>query len=534
VATVQNRSRFRVTVRHHPSLTREFSYNRLAEVKVYMAELRERGLKPRVDQLADHFEVRIRQRGYPPLSITCASEVEAEAFVRKVEEEHSRGLFVDYTKAHNVTLAELLVRFLLDESSRRRSCELERYKMEGWLADSGPAGERLLVRYRDELRRRNQPVRPAKFQMRDSATHIAWIHKRLTAVTTEDIDIFMRDRLEDVAPGTVDRELDILSSVFNVVTKVWGYRLQENPMTGVRRPRYFNERDRRLVGDEEQRLLAAARAEDHARCAEAHLQRLVDSAVEGLSFTSVSARKKVRAARSAELRAHAATTCRVVPLMEAFVQFQLMAGPRRGETLDLTWARLDFDAQTAFIPLTKNGRPRKLSLRSDLLDLLERLPRTDGRVFPIGVDALAAAWKRICVTAGVEDLHIHDLRHEAISRVAELGDGTPGSGFGLVELQAFSGHRDTRMLLRYAHLCASRMARRLDEAFAKAPVHKGRRRLGGGSEVKVANLTAETLVDTATGTRKAADAPVESTAPLGSPSPTDTLRQNVITLPLRR
>ncbi|MBS0325907.1 MAG: site-specific integrase [Proteobacteria bacterium] len=220
--------------------------------------------------------------------------------------------------------------------------------------------------------------------------------------------------------------------------------------------------------------------------------------------------------------------------MEAFVQFQLMAGPRRGETLDLTWARLDFDAQTAFIPLTKNGRTRKLSLRSDLLDLLERLPRTDGRVFPIGVDALAAAWKRICVTAGVEDLHIHDLRHEAISRVAELGDGTPGSGFGLVELQAFSGHRDTRMLLRYAHLCASRMARRLDEAFAKAPVHKGRRRLGGGSEVKVANLTAETLVDTATGTRKAADAPVESTAPLGSPSPTDTLRQNVITLPLRR
>ncbi|MHB8494064.1 MAG: hypothetical protein ACYC9Z_03230 [Casimicrobiaceae bacterium] len=247
MATIQNRSRFRVSVRHNAALTLEFSFNRLAAVKVYMAELRDRGLKPRVDQLADHFEVRVRQCGYPPLNLTCASELAAETFVRKVEEERSRGHFVDYTKAHNITLAELLVRFLLDESSRRRSCELERYKIEGWLCDSGAAGQTLLQSYRDELRRRGKPVRPAKFQMRDSATHIEWIHKRLTAVTTEDIETFVRDRLENVAPATVDREVDILSSVFNVITKVWGYRLHENPMTGARRPKYFNERDRLQV-----------------------------------------------------------------------------------------------------------------------------------------------------------------------------------------------------------------------------------------------------------------------------------------------
>ena len=534
MATIQNRSRFRVSVRHNPGLTREFSFNRLAAVKVYMAELRDRGLKPRVDQLADHFEVRIRQRGYPPLTITCASELEAENFVRKVEEERSRGLFVDYTKAHNITLAELLVRFLLDESSRRRSCDLESYKIEGWLCDSGPAGQKLLEGYRDELRRRGKPVRPAKFQMRDSATHIAWIHKRLTAVTTEDIDIFMRDRLEVVAPATVDREVDILSAVFNVVTKVWGYRLHENPMTGVRRPQYFNERDRRLVDGEEQRLLAAARAEDHARCSEEHLQRLVDAAVAGQAFTSASARKKVRATHSAALRAHAAATCQVVPLMEAFVQFQLMAGPRRGETLGLTWARVDFDAQTAFIPLSKNGRPRKLSLRSDLLDLLERLPRTDDRVFPMSVDLLTNAWKRMCATARINDLHVHDLRHEAVSRVAELGDGTPGSGFGLVELQAFSGHRDTRMLLRYAHLCASRMATRLDEAFAKAPVHKGRRRLGKESEVKVSDLTSDVQAAPAAGNVKAGRANAKPASHRTGDVATRPLPKNVIAFPLRR
>jgi integrase len=493
MATIQNRSRFRITVKNNAGLTREFSYNRLPAVEAYMADLRQRGCKPRVEQLADCFEVRIRQRGYAPICMTFGSEFEAANFVKRVEEERNRGLFVDYTKAHNVTLAELLVRFLRAESSTRRSYALESYKIEGWLEDSGPAGQALLHAYRDELRKQGMTVRPAKFKMRDSVTHIAWIHKRLTEVTTEDIECFKNDRLDDVQPSTVDRELDILSAVFKVVTKVWGYRLHENPMDGVRRPRYYNERDRRLVGNEEERLLTAARAEDRTRCGEECLQRLIDRTLEGSSFPNASARKRARAAAAHRLRAQSLATCPVVPLLEAFVQFQLMTAARRGETLSLTWDHIDFDAQTAFLPFTKNGRPRKLPLRSDLLDLLEQLPRDDPRVFPVSADTLAGAWQRICATANIVDLLVHDLRHEGISRVAELGDGTPGSGFGLVELQAFSGHRDTRMLLRYAHLCASRMAWRLDDAFSKAPIHKGRRRLGKDSTVKMSALTNQSM-----------------------------------------
>ncbi len=52
------------------------------------------------------------------------------------------------------------------------------------------------------------------------------------------------------------------------------------------------------------------------------------------------------------------------------------------------------------------------------------------------------------------DLRFHDLRHEAISRFAELGLST-------VELSAISGHRDPRMLLRYTHLRAVDLARKL-------------------------------------------------------------------------
>jgi hypothetical protein len=110
MATIQNRSRLRIAVTNNAGLTREFSFNRLPAVEACMADLLQRGCKPRVEQLADSFEVRIRQRGYAPICITSGSEAEAANFVKRVEAERSRGLFVDYTKAHNITLAELLVR----------------------------------------------------------------------------------------------------------------------------------------------------------------------------------------------------------------------------------------------------------------------------------------------------------------------------------------------------------------------------------------------------------------------------------------
>jgi integrase len=72
---------------------------------------------------------------------------------------------------------------------------------------------------------------------------------------------------------------------------------------------------------------------------------------------------------------------------------------------------------------------------------------------------------------GLADFHIHDLRHHAITRVAETGQ------FTLPELQQFSGHRDIRMLMRYAHLCATRLAKKLDECFKDAEMvrnHRGR------------------------------------------------------------
>jgi len=62
-------------------------------------------------------------------------------------------------------------------------------------------------------------------------------------------------------------------------------------------------------------------------------------------------------------------------------------------------------------------------------------------------NALRLAWGRTTKRAGIEDLHFHDLRHEAISRFFEAGLSIP-------EVALISGHQDYRMLARYTHLRA--------------------------------------------------------------------------------
>lgn len=184
-----------------------------------------------------------------------------------------------------------------------------------------------------------------------------------------------------------------------------------------------------------------------------------------------------------------------LPLFETFIHFQLMTGARRSETLTLTWSNVNLDSQTAYLPETKNGRARKLPLRRDLVEMLRQLPRNGDLVFPVSVDGLRKAWARICSNAGLTgaaELRVHDLRHEAISRVAEAGSNTLG-GFSLVDLQHFSGHRDVRMLLRYAHLCTQHLAKRLDAAFGddeQTTTHHGMRRLRKGANVTLTELVA--------------------------------------------
>ncbi|EQD36504.1 Integrase catalytic region [mine drainage metagenome] len=80
--------------------------------------------------------------------------------------------------------------------------------------------------------------------------------------------------------------------------------------------------------------------------------------------------------------------------------------------LALRWDNVDIEAQTAHLEDTKNGEARTVPLSSRAVAVLEALPRSgdiDGWVFPLTSQAVKRATKR----AVLEDLHFHDLRHEA-------------------------------------------------------------------------------------------------------------------------
>jgi integrase len=232
-----------------------------------------------------------------------------------------------------------------------------------------------------------------------------------------------------------------------------------------------------LKGDEEFRLLEAARREDQMASMEAHVEALAADEVAAARQldTHYAVNKARKEAYERARRKAVEEGFPHIPRMEVFLLFQLATAARRGEALGLFWDRLDWDERTAFIPTSKNGRPRKLSVRSDILALLLQLPRTSDLVFDISLKELLAAWKRICEAAGVEDLRIHDLRHEGISRAAESGKFPT-----VLDLQAFSGHRDIRSLSRYTHLCAGAITAKLEEAEKERQEklgNKGRMRL---------------------------------------------------------
>lgn len=481
---IENRSRFTVTVKHRPDLYREFRFNKKTDVRQYASELRAQGFKPVSGQLEDAFLIRIREKGYPVVQQTFASLDEAETAMHRILAERKNGLFVDYTKSHRVTFEDVLVRYMKDEGPRNKGWDkVEKYKCQGWLEDLRAQGPKVTSR---EEASNGIPTKARGRRMRTPTTAVQWMRKPFAAIQTLDIRAYIDERLKKVMPATVDREVDILRAIFSVATKTWKYRLSENPFDGLKSPSYCNERDRRLKLAEERAILAAAYDEDVRRSVGLRVEELVREEREASALLDTIYAKKNHMKEALRLAHIQAERNHIhIPLYETFISFQLMTAARRGEALKLKWTDIDFERCSAYLAETKNGRPRSLPLRQKLSEMLQSLPRLKNEVFGLSEAGLRKVWSRIIERSGVKDFRIHDLRHEAISRVAET------SKFSLVDLQKFSGHRDVRMLLRYAHLCTTHMAHKLDEAFSReenVAVHHGQRRLKRGAVVSISEL----------------------------------------------
>lgn len=229
----------------------------------------------------------------------------------------------------------------------------------------------------------------------------------LAEVTPEAVAAYRDARLALVKPATVRRELALLQHVMEVARRDWGYWIKVNPVALIRQPTVRDARDRRLSGGEWERLVAAL-----AVCHNRSIRPVVELAIH--------------------------------------------TGLRRSEILGLEWRHINWSERTAHVPLSKNGHPRTIPLTDAALAVLGGLCRSDdGKVFGISANAFRLAWERTKRRAGIVGLRFHDLRHEAISRFAELGLNVP-------ELALISGHRDYRMLQRYTHIRAADLAAKLN------------------------------------------------------------------------
>ena len=117
---------------------------------------------------------------------------------------------------------------------------------------------------------------------------------------------------------------------------------------------------------------------------------------------------------------------------------------RRGELLNARYE--DLKNGLLHIPITKTKVPRTIPLTPHALAIINSLPRSiSGYLIPTSANALRLSWERAKRRANIENLHFHDLRHEAISRFFEMG-------LSISEVALISGHMDYRMLARYTHL----------------------------------------------------------------------------------
>ncbi len=210
-----------------------------------------------------------------------------------------------------------------------------------------------------------------------------------------------------ISPSTVRLEMSLLSNLFDVGRIEWGV-CDGNPVTNVRKPKAAPGRDRRLTAREERQILRYCHAHPTA-----DLYVLVVLAIE--------------------------------------------TAMRQGELLKLEWEHINLQRRIAHLPDTKNGSKRDVPLSLKARDALIQLgAKTKGQVFSYTANGLKSAWRIMLQRLGIEDLHFHDLRHEACSRLFELGT------LDIMEIAAISGHKSLAMLKRYTHLKAAKLVRKLE------------------------------------------------------------------------
>ena len=232
--------------------------------------------------------------------------------------------------------------------------------------------------------------------------------------TSEHVVAYVRLRLKSVGSDAVRKELQLLSDMFDCARAMWGMTVI-NPVPDARR------------------ILRKLRLLDPVVC---RIRRLKPGEYD-----------KIKNA------AH-----RHFTVINKLALFAVETGLRRGE---LARARREYIRGNLMdVPKSKTDWKtgklgRVVPLSRVALEIVKSLPvRLDGSLFGLIPRSITQAFQRLCDSQGMDDLRLHDLRREAISRWFE-------QGFTIAEVAAMSGHADWRSLKVYTQIDPSYLAAKL-------------------------------------------------------------------------
>jgi integrase len=256
----------------------------------------------------------------------------------------------------------------------------------------------LLARYQRHQKTR---LRPTTYERLDGIleTLKAALPERAKDISRKTVADYISTRSEDVAPGTVQKEVTVLKHALRLAVE-WEL-LNQNPAQGAKLPKVPEGRTRYLSPTELKASLEAA-----------------------------------------------------PEWMRAPIALAAFTGMRRGELLGLRWMDVDVEGRRVYLRETKNGALRVLPLNELALRVLVSLPQgAPGDALLAGVDGqkLSVYTERLFRKLGIADASFHSLRHTAASWLVMKGED-------LYTVGQLLGHRTPRMTQRYAHLSPKYMA----------------------------------------------------------------------------
>jgi integrase len=254
-----------------------------------------------------------------------------------------------------------------------------------------------------------RPLGSTKKQVLNSIKNHDIADRNCSDIKSPDLVAFAQSL--NVQPQTRQSYMSHLSGIFAVARPMWGYRLDQREMQDA------------MVVCRRMGITSAGNSRDR-RPTLAELDRIMEHF------------EAVRRHRPMSLP------------MNKVLAFAIFSTRRQEEITRIKWE--DYDVDHVWIrdmkdPEKKKGNDILCDLPPEAVAIIESMPRTATEIFPFSTDAISAAFTRACKFLEIEDLHFHDLRHEGISRLFEMGKTIP-------QVAAVSGHRTWNSLKRYTHL----------------------------------------------------------------------------------